>query len=109
MLPMVRVCGACTALLAFAVTILRGLAIENPTDVILTRALWMLVLFLIIGSIAGWIGQTVVAEHARKLMDAEIQAREAAESADSDDGFEPSEFPEEKIANSPEGAGVRAG
>ena len=32
---MARICGVCTALLAFSVSIFRGMAVDNPTDIIL--------------------------------------------------------------------------
>ncbi len=90
---MVRICGACTALLAFSVTILRGLSVNNPTETILTRAICSLVIFLVIGSAVGWIGQTVVDDYNRRVDEKEsLAAAEAADDlgfgADSDAGPE---------------------
>ncbi|MBN1343976.1 MAG: hypothetical protein JXQ73_14930 [Phycisphaerae bacterium] len=85
------------------------MAVENPTEVILARALWMLVIFLIIGLTAGWIGQTAVAEHSRKLMELEMLAREAAQAAESEEDDPLDEIPVASTVGRPEGAGLRAG
>ena len=61
---MVRLCGASLGLFAFAIAIFQGLLSGNPTPVILSRALWALVLFCIIGLITGWLGYRVLDEHA---------------------------------------------
>lgn len=74
---MIRTCGASLALLAFGVTILRGVAVGNPAEVVLSRALWALVVFLFIGLGAGWVAQTVIEEHHQLKMEEEAKAREA--------------------------------
>ncbi len=61
---MVRLCGASLGLFAFAIAILLGLLAGNPTPVILSRALWALLIFCVIGLIAGWVGYRVLDEHA---------------------------------------------
>ncbi len=78
---MIRTCGASLALLAFGVTILRGVAIGNPAEVVLSRALWALIVFLFMGLGAGWVAQTVIEEHNRLKTEEEAKAREAEHSA----------------------------
>jgi hypothetical protein len=111
---MVRVCGASMALLAFAVAVFRGLAVDNPTETILARALWSLLTFLIIGSAIGWVGQSVIKEHSRQVEEQEAQVRSEAEAKVADEAATASaedgdEAEKEDSARVPEGAGVRAG
>ncbi len=113
---MIRTCGACTALLAFAITIFRGVLVDNPTDTILTRALWSLVVFLVLGLAVGWIGQTVIEEHSRQLHEREAIAQREAEAALATDAGEAEAAandadpaPKPNAARAPEGAGARAG
>lgn len=61
---MVRLCGATLGLFSFGVTILLGLSAGNPTDVILVRALWAMLIFCVIGLIAGYVAYRVLDEHA---------------------------------------------
>ncbi|MBN1490654.1 MAG: hypothetical protein JXA69_12115 [Phycisphaerae bacterium] len=61
---MVRCCGACFGLLAFAVTILAGLYAGNPVTTTLSRSLWAMVAFLCLGSFLGYVALRVVDEHA---------------------------------------------
>lgn len=103
---MVRVCGASLALLAFSVSILRGMAVDNPTDVILIRALWSLVLFLFLGMTAGWIAEAVINEHNRFLD--EQEAEQVAAAQQRQQGAEESSETEEVEASVPEGAGAEA-
>ncbi len=112
---MARVCGPCMALLAFAVTIFRGLSADNSTDTILIRALWSMFAFLIVGTTIGWIGQAVVAEHHQRIQEqearerAEAEADEAqAESPEAEDE-KPAGTSEGRASRAPEGAGARAG
>jgi hypothetical protein len=106
---MVRNCGACLALLAFGTTILRGLAVGNPAESTLVRALWALGVFLIVGLAVGWVGQIVVEEHHRQQLKKEIASHGSegptrappADAAVQANGRVPS--------RSPEGPGVRAG
>jgi len=78
---MVRLCATCTALLAFAVSIFRGLAVDNPTDTILIRALWSLVTFFVIGLGAGWVGQAVAAEYGQQMREREARTQPEAEAS----------------------------
>jgi uncharacterized membrane protein len=50
-------------LLAFAATIFAGVWAGNDVTVVLERALWSLISFLILGAICGWIAQIVINEH----------------------------------------------
>ena len=85
---MVRLCGASLGLFAFAIAILQGLLAGNPTPVILSRALWALFSFCIIGLIVGWVGFRVLDEHTMKLnrkMFSEIEEEEEAEPGSTSD------------------------
>ena len=81
---MVRLCGASLGLFAFAIAILHGLLAGNPTPVVLSRALWALLLFCIIGLITGWVGYRVLDEHAlqrNREMFSEVDEEEDAEAS----------------------------
>jgi len=81
---MVRLCGASLGLFAFAIAIFQGLLAGNPALVVLSRALWALVLFCMIGLIAGWVSYRVLDEHAlqrSREMFSEIQEEEDAETS----------------------------
>jgi peptidoglycan/LPS O-acetylase OafA/YrhL len=82
---MVRLCGASLGLFAFAIAILLGLLAGNPTPVILSRALWALLIFCVIGLIAGWVGYRVLDEHAlqwnREMFSESDDQEDAAASA----------------------------
>lgn len=61
-----RFTGACLGLLAFAITILAGLAVHNPPMVTLSRAVWALAIFCALGLVLGAVAQAVVNEHFRR-------------------------------------------
>lgn len=61
MLP--RVIGAGLGFLAFSTTILLGLWVGNPTIVTLTRSIYALFIFSVIGLAVGWAAEVVVREH----------------------------------------------
>ena len=61
---MVRLCGSALGLLAFGTTILLGLAAGNPSQVILVRALWAMVIFCGVGVSVGWVAYRVLDDHA---------------------------------------------
>lgn len=61
-----RVAGASLGLLAFTVTILSGLWIHNPVTVTLSRSIFALFVFFLIGMVLGSVAQIVVAEHEKK-------------------------------------------
>ncbi len=78
---MVRRAGACLGLFAFCVTLLRGMAVGNPPTTILSKALWALVLFFMLGLVLGYLAALLFDEHevGRKTKLAEILEREAAQ------------------------------
>ena len=61
---MVRLCGACLSLFAFAIVIFLGLLAGNPVEVTLWRGLWGLLVFFGLGLIVGWVAHRVLDEHA---------------------------------------------
>ena len=65
-LIMVRRAMAVLGLLSFTITILGGLAGGNRVEFILSRALWAMGLFCLLGWIVGWCAERVVAEHRTK-------------------------------------------
>ena len=62
---MIRLSGACLGLLAFSVAIFAGLSAGNPPIVILSRAVWAMVVFVCVGSFAGWVAVRILHEYAR--------------------------------------------
>ncbi len=90
---MIRRAGACLGLFAFCVTILRGLAVGNPAEVTLTRALWAMAVFCLLGLVLGYFGHLIVTEHeaghARKL--AEELKREAGDESPAAETATPTE------------------
>ena len=58
-----RSVAAALGLLAFSVSILAGLWVRNPVPVILSRAIWAMVVFFLIGLVTGLAARTVVREH----------------------------------------------
>lgn len=69
-----RYSGACLGLLAFTVTVVAGLNVENPVTVILSRSILALIVFCVIGLVVGGAAQLVVAEHEKKR-ESEIRER----------------------------------
>ena len=65
-----RVVGAALGFLAFSTTIIAGLWIRNPASVILGRAIWAMLVFCVIGLLAGWAAQVVVREHVKQREEA---------------------------------------
>ena len=124
---MTRICGPCLALLAFSVSILRGMTVGNPTDVVLARALWALLVFLIVGSAIGWLSQAVIREDAKLRENREAAAREEKAEAEAELAAQAAADTEASAANAdavanivsdvgkqnsapiPEGAGLAAG
>jgi len=81
---MVRLCGASLGLFAFAIAIVQGLLAGNSTSVILSRALWALFAFCMIGLLVGWVSFRVLDEHASKMnreMFPEVEEEEAESGA----------------------------
>jgi hypothetical protein len=61
--PTTRVVGVVVALSGFVIAIVAGLAVDNPADVILARALVCLALCLVVGLAAGSVCERVIADH----------------------------------------------
>lgn len=61
-----RYTGAMMGLAAFAVATLAGLAASNPASLVMSRALWALVLFCGIGLSVGWAAQMVIDDYENK-------------------------------------------
>ena len=60
-----RYAGAGLGLLAFTVTILCGLIVRNPVSVVLSRSIFALFTFCLIGIILGTFARWIVSEHER--------------------------------------------
>ncbi len=81
---MVRLCGAALGFLAFAITVLLGLSVDNPPEVTLERGLRAMVGFFALGLLVGWVAFRVMDEHAlrrKREMFGETGAEEATEEA----------------------------
>jgi hypothetical protein len=63
-----RFAGASLGLLAFGVATLMGLVAGNPTQVVLSRALWSLVVFCMLGLAIGSIAQAVIDEYTNRKL-----------------------------------------
>lgn len=61
-----RFTAAALGLLAFSVSVLGGLWARNPVEVILSRSIWAMLIFCVIGLVTGWAAQRVVREHLDK-------------------------------------------
>ena len=58
-----RYAGASLGLLAFTIVVTAGLIARNPVTVTLSRSIFALFLFCLIGLVLGRVAQVVVAEH----------------------------------------------
>ncbi len=61
-----RLTGASLGFLAFTVTIVAGLAVGNPVSVTLSRSIFALFAFVILGMLLGGAAQLVIGEYGRK-------------------------------------------
>jgi hypothetical protein len=61
---MVRMSGGCLGLLAFSVALVAGLSVGNPVTTILSRALWALFSFYVLGAVLGYLAMRVIDEYA---------------------------------------------
>lgn len=75
-----RFAGASLGLVAFIITITAGLLTRNPVEVTLSRSIFALILFCLIGLLLGTAAQLVVAEY-EKNREAEIHKRYHDDSA----------------------------
>jgi hypothetical protein len=69
-----RVVGASLGLLAFTVTIVAGLYVQNPATVTLSRGVLALFVFCVLGLVLGGAAQIVINEH-RDKREEEIRAQ----------------------------------
>ena len=67
-----HLCGAGLAFLGFSVSLIIGLWVNNPFVTVVLRALWVLVLFYVLGCVLSVIGQKAVQEN----FDKEIEAHQ---------------------------------
>jgi hypothetical protein len=76
-----RFAGATLGILAFSVTIVSGLVAGLPTRTILSRSLWAMGLFCVLGLVLGWATQSAVSDHfarrRREIADAHAPGAEA--------------------------------
>jgi membrane protein YqaA with SNARE-associated domain len=63
-----RYTAAILGLLAFAVSALTGVVIQNPAEVTLSRAIWALFVFCAIGLVVGGAAQYVINDFARRRL-----------------------------------------
>ncbi|MBN1514796.1 MAG: hypothetical protein JXB13_22480 [Phycisphaerae bacterium] len=76
-----RYTGGILGMLAFAVSVLAGLWVGNPVAIILSRAVWALVLFSVIGLSLGAVAQFVIDDYARRRYQEVVpEAEEATDS-----------------------------
>lgn len=61
-----RFSGASLGLLAFTITTIAGLAVQNPVSVTLSRSILALFTFCLIGFVLGAAAQRVIGEHERQ-------------------------------------------
>ena len=61
-----RYASAFLGLLAFSVTVFAGLAAHNSFRSVLSKALWAMFVFFLIGLVVGGAAQLVVREHVRR-------------------------------------------
>jgi MFS family permease len=61
-----RFTGACLGLIAFAIAIVAGLSANNPPMLVLSRAVWALAIFCVMGLVLGAVAQAVLNEHQRR-------------------------------------------
>jgi hypothetical protein len=62
-LMVARFTGISLGLLAFAITVTAGLLVRNPVEVILSRSIFALFVFCLIGLLLGGAAQMVIAEY----------------------------------------------
>ncbi|NOX59742.1 MAG: hypothetical protein GXP29_12925 [Planctomycetes bacterium] len=82
-----RYTGAALGLFAFGLATLSGLIVGNPAEVILSRALWALVVFCVIGLTVGAAAQMVIGEYEVQQLAASLP-QESDGAADLDDDIQ---------------------
>ena len=61
-----RMTGASLGFLAFTVAIVAGMAVGNPVNVTLSRSIYALLIFTVLGMLLGGAAQLVIQEHGRQ-------------------------------------------
>jgi len=89
-LMVARLTGAALGLLAFTVTVISGMVVENPVTVTLSRSILALFIFCLLGMALGAAAQAVVAEHESRRVE-EIKERYREEVEPDGDTPEPQE------------------
>lgn len=83
-----RYTGASLGLLAFAIATISGLLVQNPVSVTLSRGIFALFVFCIIGMAMGYAAQMVITEH-ESTQQSEIEKRYGEKDVDTEvDGAE---------------------
>lgn len=79
-----RYTAAILGLLAFSVSAVVGVVIQNPAEVTLSRAIWSLFVFCVIGLVVGSAAQYVINDYAkRRLAESLPELQEASPSGGS--------------------------
>ncbi len=86
-----RFCGAVLGLLAFGVATIAGLAAGNPPEAVLSRSLWALIVFCVVGLIVGTVAQAVVNEYLRNKREELFPAEDVASSGEASSSVADSE------------------
>jgi hypothetical protein len=95
----VRLTGSALGLFAFAVTMVAGLWVGNPVPVTLSRSIFALFLFFIIGIALGGAAQAVLNEHqAQRERALRERIEETAKEADEDAAKSEDEIPVLEVA-----------
>ena len=107
---MTRYIGASLGFLAFAVVTVLGVAVGNPMELIVQRAILAMLVFFGIGAALGWVAGRVIDEHLerrRQAMDGEMKRGDEPERAAEAPPPErlPPEGKEEPAIPAPAGAG----
>ena len=79
--------AVCSACMAFGIALVAGAAAGNPAETSLARALWAMLGFYFLGSVAGSVGDLVVDErNARLRQEAKEKREEEARQAEEEAG-----------------------
>ena len=78
-----RYTGASLGLLAFAVATISGLLVQNPVSMILSRGIFALFVFFIIGMVLGHAAQMVITEY-ESGQQSEIEKRYGEQDVDTE-------------------------
>ena len=85
-----RYTGACLGLFAFSVAVIAGMWVHNPPMVVLSRAVWALFLFCMLGLFLGKVAQVIVDEHYRRRERAMLGPEAELTGAEGSGGASPS-------------------